>query len=628
MLNRKKFIFGLIALCFVIIAVNPLWAQIYTPHISGVQVSYDTLYGNFGVGHFDFRRLTYAYSPPVVPWSEGASETHFVINIDGVYFTNHEYYYSECPSAVNLNPYITDHRIDYFIPEIVTTWDISVAGAPFTIRQILTPTWFDELGQVRIAYNITNSDAFSHSVGMKLFIDVKIVRRDDPPMQVGIAVIDTGSLWTYPYIPWYYQGYELSPTQPAENLSCRGYLRYGDCTTPDHFSIGQAYGLSTLCWDFDANFDFYGRMGSSYDDVGVLMRWDVTNLVAGASREYVTYYGLGGPVEIIPGLNLNATDELEYVPSACSVPTCLEVSGTAINNDIYLRDYTDVFVSIRLSDNVHYELRNDPPYSSDTLRLTSPAFLRPNEAGGFAWLICLTDTTYCTPRDPDTIFWESYVTVPAGVDTAYDTTLIYVECFDRTAPSAEIISPEGHVSCTVDEDSLVRVVLRDVDGVAHNFTRMRMWNADTSIIIDRFFSPRWLVVGDTLYKFKIPQIFLTGHCDTVHLSVIHAQDIYECTMEDPVEGFFVLDFQPPLVYFDDPECGESITDPLQPFRIQIIEEPCGIIDPNSFIVNINGVEHDIFDGIWDPDIFMFTIIPEDSLVSGDTNSVCITAASD
>ncbi|MBN2543595.1 T9SS type A sorting domain-containing protein [bacterium] len=407
----------------ILLSVNiilPLYlhAQLLFCHDSGICVAYDIFEGNFGIGHEDGRRLTYAYSDPFVPWDPGVSETHFVLKVDDGFFTNFNYHAYDCGSR-RTQDYTMTNDFRHDPPQVTTIWELTDSLLfDYTFRQILTPMVYNGLPQTRIEYEFKNNTGRYVDVGLYLYIDVKINRRDDPPMDVGWEVVDTGSIWNPPSIPYFYKGYENFPFDDPTLLVAQGFIRGGDCAVPDLFAIGHGYGLSHVCWEIESEDSTYMNYGSAYHDVGAFLRWDATPLAPGLSMSFVTYYGIGKSSDAIhAGLNLLTPDSIEAV-SPCSI----EVFVNAVNADGYYRDYEGVTVCIHLPDDVHYSLGSEHPFSSDTCVLTSPSAISHHEAGAVAWLLCVTDPDY--DGGIDTLTWRAFVGAPTFVDTVYDTTLI------------------------------------------------------------------------------------------------------------------------------------------------------------------------------------------------------------
>ncbi|MBN2541236.1 gliding motility-associated C-terminal domain-containing protein [bacterium] len=582
--------------------------------------------GHFGIGHRDGTRLTYAYSPTIVPWEPGESETHFVLRVNDFRFTNWPTYFTFC-GGTDIRDFPMTHSFTDDPPEVVTTWQVREAGSfpryDFTLRQVLTPMIFEELPQVRIEYFITNNLGERIDVGLILFIDVRIGGMDRPQMELGPTVVDTGSVWYYPYIPYYYRGYE-SRSDPAA-LVAKGYLREGDCTPPDVFAVGQASGLSHVCWEIGSAELTAMRYGLPYYDVGVFMRWDLMALMPGLSRSFITYYGIGDSLKLVPGLTLTPGD-VSFDVVDCDIALCKQANATATNNDEELRDYDSVQICIKLPEGRPYYLDSLPPYTNDTCLYTTPDSFPPGGFGAAGWNICLSDPDYCTgPDNPDTIYWTGSVVTPPDVEPADTFSLIYVDCFTGIHPEIEILN-WGTVSCTTDLDSLIRFNITDDESVNYRATRATIWDDDDSLIITRFSDPTWRL-DPPEHKMPIPDIFLDEHCKEIHFRVDSAVDVNGCVVLYRPEVVFMTDFVPPYAKIISPPC-DSVTlpvlsDPLPEFQIFMADTPCGAIDPTSLEIIINGTDYGYVDGVWEPDDSIFHLYPRVPVISGDTNEVCI-----
>ncbi|MBN2541760.1 T9SS type A sorting domain-containing protein [bacterium] len=625
---RKSQLFYVTAAILVFISYCSIaHGQVFITHVSGITVAYDTTLGNFGIGHEDGRRLTYTYTPPNVPWETDSLQTHFILKVDDYFFTNHIAYMIHCPGAVYAGFHLVSHEIDTITPQITTTWELPVESSTVTFKQILTPTWFDDLGQVRIEYEITNNDEFHHNVGLLLFINSKLNDQDNPRVQFNRAWIDTGSVWNYPYIPSHFRFYENSLDTFA--MIAMGFFREGDATPPDHLVNGQAEGLTFMCWEFDPAFYANARIGESIEDLAILMKWDALVLGSSMTREYVTYYGLGDMPSLPPPEPDFETYDVRFDVTECLRNECLQLSAIVTNNDTLMRTLTDIHVCIRLEDEIHYYLDPAPPYSDDSCIITTPSTLGLGESGIASWRLCLNDPDYCSETG-DTIFWRTWYTEPAGGDNMYATSIITVECFSGIPPEAEILTPPGIVACRTETDSLIQFVIRDDEAVDHRSTRLKIWDSDTSMFITRF-SLRWRIIGDSLYKLAIPRLFLTETGDTVHVRVEEAYDIHGCSIEDHPQTFFVTDFSVPSaeILFPSSESeGPVITSPLPTIVVEITDEPCGAVDPTSIEMEVDDNIYTYSDGSWLPSYSTFNFTVTESLESGDTVSICVNNVQD
>lgn len=439
----KRYLFCIGVFSIILCAVpGSVFAQAYVCHDSTICVSYDTSLGgypgegHFGIGHADGRRLTYAYSPPIVPWDPGQSETHFVLRVDDFRFTNWETYFTFC-GGEDLRDFPMTYTITEDPPEIITTWEVREGGPfnryDFTLQQKLSPCTFYGVPQVRIEYSVTNNLYERINVGLILFIDTRLGPMDRPLMDIGYAVVDTGSIWNNPYIPYYYRGYE-DYSDPAA-LVMKGYLREGDCTPPDVFAVGQASGLSHICWEVRRSDSTSMLYGLPYGDVGVFMRWNWVALTPGLSRSFITYYGLGERLDFPhhDGLIMIVPETLDIECEIVPPEECMMLCPIVCNDDPLLRDYDSVTICIHIPDTLHYALDSVPPYSSDTCMLASPSYLEPGEIGAAGWRLCLTDPGYY--GGIDTLTWRAFVASPWDVDTVYDTTFIV---FPPPAPSCTL----------------------------------------------------------------------------------------------------------------------------------------------------------------------------------------------
>ncbi len=196
-------------------------------------------------------------------------------------------------------PYIFEDR------EIRATWRME----DIVVTQILTLAAGITTGQMdtaRIEYVVTNEGSRSRQVGLRIMLDTMLGANDGAPFQVSGEGLFTDMAFRGDAIPDYYQAFD-SLANPQ--VVSQGTLRALDTTVPDAVYFSNWGSLADGVWDFDFSpgRDFT-RAGEEFLlDSAVAMYWDPRPLDPGATRRYVTYYGLGG-ITIAPGqLSLGVT---------------------------------------------------------------------------------------------------------------------------------------------------------------------------------------------------------------------------------------------------------------------------------------------------------------------------------
>lgn len=158
----------------------------------------------------------------------------------------------------------------------------------------------------RITYRLRNTGSTTHRVGLRVMLDTLLGANDGAPFRVGEEAITGDRVFEGERIPQFFQAFDsLSDPQ----VMSQGTLWGDDATMPDAVYFSNWGSLADGVWDFDfqPGRDFT-RAGEEFLlDSAVALYWDPRPLEPGASRRYVTYYGLGG-ITIAPGhLSLGVT---------------------------------------------------------------------------------------------------------------------------------------------------------------------------------------------------------------------------------------------------------------------------------------------------------------------------------
>ena len=186
-----------------------------------------------------------------------------------------------------------------------------------------------EMDTARIEYVVTNEGSRTRNVGLRIMLDTMLGANDGAPFQVSGEALLTDMAFRGASIPDYFQAFD-SLANPQ--VVSQGTLRALDTTVPDAVYFSNWGSLADGVWDFDFSpgRDFT-RAGEEFLlDSAVAMYWDPRPLEPGASRRYVTYYGLGG-ITIAPGhLSLGVTSP-RSVEGSYTEPVVFEVRAYVEN---------------------------------------------------------------------------------------------------------------------------------------------------------------------------------------------------------------------------------------------------------------------------------------------------------
>ncbi len=164
---------------------------------------------------------------------------------------------------------------------------------------------------VQITYRVTNQDEEDHQVGARVMIDTMLGENDGAPFRVLNQAVTGDALFLEEDIPSFCQAFdELANPK----VTAQGTIKGNGLTTPDEVYFADWGSLADGLWSFDFNVaeDFL-RKGEFELDSAMALFWQPKTLKAGATRTYVTNYGLGG-ITIVPGLlSLGVTSPAEVV---------------------------------------------------------------------------------------------------------------------------------------------------------------------------------------------------------------------------------------------------------------------------------------------------------------------------
>lgn len=180
------------------------------------------------------------------------------------------------------------------------------------VEQILTIVKSSTTGladSAQIKYRITNNGSESEKVGLRIMLDTMLGENDGAPFRLGEDTIDSDKLYYDKQLDDFWQAFD-SISDPQ--VTSQGSFIGPDVTIPDRVYFSDWGSLADGVWDFDFNpgQDFI-RKGEYETDSAVAMYWVPEIIDAGATKTYVTKYGLGG-ITIVPGiLSLGVTSAAE-----------------------------------------------------------------------------------------------------------------------------------------------------------------------------------------------------------------------------------------------------------------------------------------------------------------------------
>lgn len=202
----------------------------------------------------------------------------------------------------------------------ISVWDVDKIRFTQTLS-IVEGSTTGKMDTTEIKYTIVNTDIITHEVGIRVMLDTMLGENDGAPFRVPkIGGVITEYEFLKNNIPMYWQAFDdLSlPT-----FQSQGTLTGGLATIPDRFvTVGWSH-INQEPWDCEIvsgqDFD-YGNIG--YYDSAVGIYWFPVKILPGESKEFITYYGLGGiDIDVQPPLvvGLTAPEKLitiDGVPSS------------------------------------------------------------------------------------------------------------------------------------------------------------------------------------------------------------------------------------------------------------------------------------------------------------------------
>lgn len=495
----------------------------YSRH--GIRVCIDNEDGRFTEGLTTGERLLFGF-----PGEGSTSHTNF--RVDGVIYSNYNWITGATYVTCSAAPHIVD-------TSVVCSWDITGVR----IEQVLTPIEIiPGLGTLFIEYYCTPTDGRSHTVGILLELDTMIDDNDAAPLSTAFGYAEApGSSgreqeFRAPYMPNYWQAFEVGPDQPPEYLVGQGILYGWGATMPDRFCVGSWPTYVDVAWDYTAD-----TLHNTYWDSAVLLWWYPVTIAPGDTFRVGTYYGLGDPTVSIGELTLSWNlpggldfEDCNYSPNPIELTVNVQnVGDTTVFN---------TYCTLHLPDMMSVA-------ADDTIRFTTPSTLDTNETGTVSWTIDVE------PYPNDTVVCVSVI---AHADTA-DSNLIF-RCIELPAwnldpPTASIITPlpDSITSCA---DHTIEILITDENDIETSSIEMTVDG-----IVYTWGAPE-LAYDPAMHRISFTPS--AGHYysdgSTVDVCLDHCEDVYCNDIVEPLCWSFIADLSGPYVDWFSPPEGFMTTD--------------------------------------------------------------------
>ncbi len=164
---------------------------------------------------------------------------------------------------------------------------------------------------VLISYEVINTDATPHQIGVRVMLDTKLGDNDGAPFRIGDRSIQSEMMFKGADIQDYWQAFD-SLTSP--NVIAQGSLRIPEekVFPPDRLYLVNWGTVADNPWDFEYQEGrSFVREGELEKDTALALYWDPITLSAGKSTSYKTVYGLGGVSLASGALSLGLTAPAE-----------------------------------------------------------------------------------------------------------------------------------------------------------------------------------------------------------------------------------------------------------------------------------------------------------------------------
>jgi len=217
-----------------------------------------------------------------------------------------------------------------------TVW----SAGPVSVKQTISLATNPQTGQAdaaRIEYQVSNNDTASHSIGVRAMLDTDVNDNDGAPFRIpGIGAVTTEQDLSGAAVP---DSFQVFQDLADSNHIAGATLTGGDATTPDRLVVAQWGGIRSTPWDYTTTAGAPITSDSAY-----AAYWNPTSVAPGASRTFVTYYGLANvTVDLTPPFALGVTGPASlstangaYSPNPFTVTATVSDSGTGPINDAFV----------------------------------------------------------------------------------------------------------------------------------------------------------------------------------------------------------------------------------------------------------------------------------------------------
>lgn len=205
-------------------------------------------------------------------------------------------------------------------------WKIDDIEVTQTLEIVFNPQT-NQNDVAKISYVARNTGSISHQTGLRVMIDSEVNYNDGVPFRVpSIGIVNTEREFTGASVPDTFQGF-FDVTD--SNHVAVSTLKSGGATAPDRLVLASWPEIKNTAYDYviTPNLDFTA-------DSAYALYWNPASLAPGASRTYVTFYGLSQlDVNLQPPLALGVT-----APATLSIvngqysPNPFDVVATVFNN--------------------------------------------------------------------------------------------------------------------------------------------------------------------------------------------------------------------------------------------------------------------------------------------------------
>ncbi len=156
----------------------------------------------------------------------------------------------------------------------------------------------ENLGNVKITYEVKNTTASAVSVGSRILLDTQMGENDASLVTFAgnPAYIEHETEVTGGDVPQYWRAVEHPNQWFDSGVVAYGMLNGWGNTIPDRLTVAHWQGIGQTKWEYAVDSDVnFGTAANKYEsaDSAVAMYWNPQSLSPGESRIYETYYGVG-----------------------------------------------------------------------------------------------------------------------------------------------------------------------------------------------------------------------------------------------------------------------------------------------------------------------------------------------